>query len=65
MNIFTCKNAVPLHGFCVMVYVFEIVSARIIVDSFEHNNSFIQIDLNNMFLPIGPGPKHVEVILNK
>jgi hypothetical protein len=46
--------------------MYETVSTRIAVDSFEHNSSFIQYYLNNMFQPIGPGPKRVvEVILNK
>jgi hypothetical protein len=46
--------------------MFETVSTRITVASFEHNGSFIQYYLNNMFQPTGPGPKHVvKVILNE
>jgi len=47
--------------------MFETVSTRTTVDSFEHNSSFIRYYLiNDMFQPIGPGPKHVvEVIVNK
>jgi hypothetical protein len=46
--------------------MYEIVSARITVDSFEHNSLFIQYYLNNTFQPIGPGPERVvEIMPNK
>lgn len=64
MNVFTWKNTVHLQGF--WVAVFETVSTRITVDSFERNSSFIQYYPNNVFQPIGPGPEHVvKVILIK